>query len=211
MIVIYRQLGYIQTTNIGYDRENLVYIPIEGELAKKYPLFKKEAEGLPGVLSVSRMRNSPTVIQHHTGSISWPGKDPNLSFPFADEIVGYDFVRTLRLQLKEGRDFSRDFPTDSVGFLLNETAVDKIGLKDPIGQTLVWGNHPGKVIGVLKDFHFSSMHTTIDPLIVRHHPGAHRSGQDKRSPCGAGETRQSAESPIPIHLPIFRRRVQQAV
>lgn len=166
MIVIYRQLGYIQTTNIGYDRENLVYIPIEGELAKKYPLFKEQAQTLPGVLSVSRMRNSPTVIEHHNGSISWPGKDPNQSFPFADEIVGYDFVRTLRLQLKEGRDFSRDFPTDSAGFLLNETAVEKIGLKDPIGQPLVWGIHPGKVIGVLKDFHFSSMHTQIGPLIV---------------------------------------------
>jgi ABC-type antimicrobial peptide transport system permease subunit len=166
MIVIYRQLGYIQTMNIGYDRENLVYIPIEGELVKKYPLFKEQARALPGVLSVSRMRNSPTVIEHHTGSISWPGKDPNLSFSFADEVVGYDFVKTLRLQLKEGRDFSRDFPTDSAGFLLNETAVDRIGLKDPIGQTLVWGNHPGKVIGVLKDFHFSSMHTQIDPLIV---------------------------------------------
>ncbi|WP_431216694.1 FtsX-like permease family protein [Puia sp. P3] len=167
MIVIYRQLGYIQTKNIGYDRENLVYLPIEGELTKKYPLFKEQALALPGILSVSKMRNSPTVIQHHTGSISWPGKDPNLAVPFADEVVGYDFAKTLRLQLKEGRDFSRDFPTDSMGFLLNETAVDKIGLKDPVGQSLVWGNHPGRIVGVLKDFHFSSMHSSIDPLVVR--------------------------------------------
>ncbi|MBS1603653.1 MAG: ABC transporter permease [Bacteroidetes bacterium] len=167
MIVIYRQLDYIQKTNIGYDRENLVYIPIEGELAKNYALFKEQARDLPGVLSVSRMRNTPTVIEHHTGSIGWPGKDPNSSFPIADEIVGYDLVKTLRLQLKEGRDFSRDYPTDSVGFLLNETAVGKMGLKDPIGHTLFWGNRQGKVIGVLKDFHFSSMHTPIDPLIVR--------------------------------------------
>jgi len=167
MIVIYRQLDYIQTTNIGYDRENLVYIPIEGELIKKYSLFKEEAQQMPGILSVSKMRNSPTMISHHTGTISWPGKDPNQSFPFADGIVGYDFVRTLRLQLKEGRDFSRDYPTDSIGFLLNETAVEKIGLKNPIGQTIVWGNHSGKVIGVLKDFHFSSLHSSIDPLIMR--------------------------------------------
>jgi len=167
MIVIYRQLDFIRTKNIGYDRENLVYMPIEGELAKKYPLFKQQAQALPGILSVSKMRNSPTVIQHHNGSISWPGKDPNLAAPFADEIVGYDFAKTLRLQLKEGRDFSRAFPTDSVGFLLNETAVDKIGLKDPVGQTLVWGNHPGKIVGVLKDFHFSSMHSSIEPLVVR--------------------------------------------
>jgi len=167
MIVIYRQLGYIQTTNIGYDRENLVYIPIEGELATKYPLFKDQAQNLPGILSVSKMRNSPTVIVHHTGSISWPGKDPNQAFRTADEVVGYDFAKTLRLKIAEGRDFSRDFPTDSTGFLLNETAVRQIGLANPVGQTLVWGNHPGKVIGVLKDFHFNSMHSQIDPLIVR--------------------------------------------
>lgn len=167
MIVIYRQLNYIQTKNIGYDRENLVYIPEEGELATKYELFKEEATKIPGILAMSKMRNSPTVISHHNGSIGWPGKDPNLVVHFADEVVAYDFVKTLGLQLKEGRDFSKDYPTDSLGFLLNETAVQKIGLQNPVGQTILWGNHPGKVIGVLRDFHFSSMHNSIDPLIVR--------------------------------------------
>jgi hypothetical protein len=167
MIVIYRQLDFIQKKNIGYDRENLVYLPIEGELATKYALFKEEAGRLPGILSISKMRNSPTVISHHNGSVGWPGKDPNLVVHFADEVVGYDFVRTLKLQLKGGRDFSREYPTDSTGFMLNETAVSKIGLKDPVGQTILWGNHSGKIVGVLKDFHFSSMHSTIEPLIVR--------------------------------------------
>ncbi|HEY6899844.1 MAG TPA: FtsX-like permease family protein, partial [Puia sp.] len=167
MIVVYRQLDYIQTKNIGYDRDHLVYIPIEGELIKKYTAFKEEVGKLPGVLAVSKMRNSPTFIQHHTGSISWPGKDPNQAARFADGIVGYDFVKTLRLQLKEGRDFSKDYPTDSTGFLLNETAVNRIGLKNPIGATLSWGDRTGKVIGVLKDFHINSMHSTIDPLILR--------------------------------------------
>ncbi|HMI59910.1 MAG TPA: FtsX-like permease family protein, partial [Puia sp.] len=167
MIVIYRQLNYIQTKNIGYDRENLVYIPVEGELSTKYQLFKEEAVKVPGVLAMSKMRNSPTVISHHNGSVGWPGKDPNLVVHFADEIVAYDFVKTLGLQLKEGRDFSKDYPTDSTGFLLNETAVQKIGLQDPVGQTIQWGNRPGKIVGVIRDFHFNSMHNSIDPLIVR--------------------------------------------
>ncbi|MBS1661889.1 MAG: ABC transporter permease [Bacteroidetes bacterium] len=167
MIVVYKQLDYIQTKNIGYDRDNLVYIPIEGELTKKYTTFKDETEKITGVVSVSKMRNSPTIIQHHTGSIGWPGKDPNQVVRFADGIVGYDFVKTLRLQLKEGRDFSKDYPTDSTSFLLNETAVSKIGLKNPIGSTLSWGERTGKVIGVLKDFHINSMHSTIEPVILR--------------------------------------------
>jgi ABC-type antimicrobial peptide transport system permease subunit len=167
MIVIYRQMNYIQTKNIGYNRENLLYIPIEGELIKNYSLFKQEAGKLPGILTISKMRNSPTVIEHHTGSIEWSGKDPNLMVSFADAVVGYDFVKTLNLELKEGRDFSKDFGTDSASFILNETAVDKIGYQDPIGKTISWGNRKGTIIGVLKDFHFNSMHHTIDPLIMR--------------------------------------------
>ncbi|MFI5193102.1 MAG: ABC transporter permease [Chitinophagales bacterium] len=167
MIVIYRQVNYIQTTNLGYDRENLLYIPIEGELVKKFELFKEEAGKIPGILNISKMRNSPTIIEHHNGSISWPGKDPNSQLSFADAVVGYDFVKTLKLKMAEGRDFSRDYAGDSTSFILNETAVNKIGYKNPVGQTVIWGKHPGKIIGVLKDFHFSSMHEAIDPLIVR--------------------------------------------
>ena len=166
-IVIYKQLHYIQTKNLGYDRENLVYIPIEGDLVKNYAAFKEDAGKMPGILSVSKMRNSPTVIEHHTGSISWPGKDPNLAISFADGVVGYDFVKTMKLQITDGRDFSREYGTDSTSYLLNETAANKIGLKNMVGQTISWGNRPGKVIGILKDFHFNSMHQAIDPLIMR--------------------------------------------
>ncbi len=167
MIVVYKQLNYIQTKNLGYDRDNLVYIPIEGDLVKNYELFKQQALSNTAIVNVSKMRNSPTAIFHHTTSISWPGEDPNLTVSFADGVVGYDFVKTMNVQLQSGRDFSKDYATDSVGFLLNETAVNKIGLKDPVGKTIKWGGHEGKVIGVMKDFHFNSLHETIEPLIMR--------------------------------------------
>lgn len=167
MLVIYRQLNYIQTTHIGYDRENLVYIPLEGELVKNYQTFKTRAENSTEILSVSKMRNSPTVIEHHVNDIGWPGKDPNLMVSFADAVVGYDFVETLKLQLKDGRDFSRAFGADSAAYLLNETAVERMGLSSAIGQTVEWGNRPGKIIGVLRDFNFASFHQAIEPLIVR--------------------------------------------
>jgi hypothetical protein len=167
MIVIYRQMDYIQSKNLGYDRENLIYIPIEGDLVKNYGLFKQEAGKVPGVLNVSKMRNSPTVIEHHTGSISWAGKDPNLTVSFADAVVGYDFAKTMNLKLKEGRDFSKDFRTDSTSYLINETALERIGYTDPIGKIVDWGNRKGQIIGVLEDFHFNSMHQAIEPLIVR--------------------------------------------
>jgi ABC-type lipoprotein release transport system permease subunit len=166
MVVIYRQVQYVQNKDLGYDRENLVYLPLEGELIKKYDLFKDEAAKTPGVASVSRMKESPTVIGHTNGDIGWSGKDPALTTAFSDAAVGYDFVKTLKLHLKEGRDFSKEF-ADSASYLLNEAAVKKIGYQDPVGKPLWWGSKKGTIIGVLKDFHFNSMHTAIEPLVLR--------------------------------------------
>ncbi|NII26895.1 FtsX-like permease family protein [Pseudoflavitalea sp. X16] len=167
MIVIYRQMEYAQSKNLGYDRENLVYIPLEGDLAKNYSVFKDEAGKLPGALNITKMRETPTVIAHHIGDVSWPGKDPNLVTSIADAIVGYDFVKTMNLELVEGHDFMKGVATDSTGFLLNEMAIQKMGLKDPVGQTITWGERKGMIIGVLKDFHFNSMHQAIEPLVIR--------------------------------------------
>ena len=190
-VVIFKQMQYVQNKNLGYNRDNLLYIPIEGALIKKYDVFKQAALRNTSIADVSKMRNTPTVIEHHTNSISWPGKDPNLNVPFADGVVGYDFVKTMKLTMLSGRDFSRDY-NDSTSFLLNETAVNKIGFKDPVGKTISWGSHRGTVVGVIKDFHFNSLHEKIEPLIVR---------LDENWPWGtilvrtkAGETKQAIAS-----------------
>jgi ABC-type antimicrobial peptide transport system permease subunit len=167
MIVIFRQINYTQTKNLGYDRENLLYIPLEGDLVKNYALFKEEAGKFGGIVSISKMKESPTVIGHRITDVGWAGKDPGLNTSFADATVGYDFVKTMHLKMKEGHDFSRDFGTDSTGYIVNETAVKKIGYQNPIGQPLSWGDQHGKIIGVLKDFHFNSLHEAIEPLIIR--------------------------------------------
>jgi putative ABC transport system permease protein len=167
MIVMYRQTSYIQTKNLGYNRENLLYIPIEGDLTAKYDLLKNEAMKRPGIISVSQMRESPTQIGHHINDVDWAGKDPGLVTSFANTAVGYDFVKTMKLQLSEGRDFDRSFGTDSIGYLINETALAKIGYKNPVGKPLSWGQHKGTIVGVLNDFHFTTMHQAIEPLIIR--------------------------------------------
>jgi len=74
----------------------------------------------------------------------------------------------MNIRILKGRDFSKDFATDSVGYLLNEQALKKIGYKDPIGKTLTFWGKKGKIIGVLKDFHFNSLHVPVNALIIRH-------------------------------------------
>lgn len=166
-IVVSKQVNYIQTVNLGYDRENLLYVPLEGDLLPKYTLFKNQVSNMPGITDVTRITDNPTEINNGTGGVEWEGKDPNNPVEFTQSAVGYDFVKTMRLQLAKGRDFSKDFATDSVGYLLNESAVKVIGFKDPIGKPLTFWGKPGTIIGVLKDFHFNSMHTQINPMVLR--------------------------------------------
>lgn len=166
-IVISRQVDYAQKINLGYDRENLIYIPLDGDLSGKYALLKEGASRMPGIVSVTRMTQPPTSLENGTYGVDWDGKDPNAKPMFSNASVGYDFVKTLKLELVAGRDFSKEYVTDSVGYLLNEEALKKVGYKDPIGRRFnMWGRN-GTIVGILKDFHLKSIHDPIRPLIVQ--------------------------------------------
>jgi hypothetical protein len=109
----------------------------------------------------------PTQIENGSGGVEWEGKDPNVKPMFTQAAVGYDFVKTLNLKVLQGRDFSKDYATDSSNYILNEAALQKIGYKDPIGKPLTFWDKKGSIIAVLKDFHFNSIHQPINPLIIR--------------------------------------------
>ena len=166
-VVVYRQLQYIQTKNLGYDRENLINIPGVGEIASKYPTFKQELLRLPGIQSVTHMMTSPLENGNTTDGVHWEGKDPSLAIQFSNTVVGYDFAKTFKVKLIQGRDFSPEFGTDSSNYLINQAAAKRIGYKEPVGQPLTFGKRPGKIVGVMEDFHFQSLHVAIRPLIIR--------------------------------------------
>jgi len=123
---------------------------------------------MPGIRHVTRMSDAPISFGSTTGGVHWDGKDPNLNIEFNQISVGYDFVSTMQLKLVKGRDFSHDFTTDTNNYLINETALKRIGYANPIGRNLdLWQGKNGKIVGILKDFHFNSLHDPIQPLIVR--------------------------------------------
>jgi ABC-type antimicrobial peptide transport system permease subunit len=191
-IVVKRQVHYIQTMNLGYDRENLIYIPLEGELTSKYTLFKNQARNMAGIQNVTRMTQNPTQIENGTGGVDWEGKNPTSGIEFTWSNVGYDFTTTLHSQLVEGRDFSKDFPTDSVGYIINETALKITGYKNPIGKPFTFWGKKGTIIGVLKDFHFNSVHTPINPLVVS--LGEENTWGEALVRTKAGQTKQALAS-----------------
>jgi len=166
-IIISRQITYIQSINLGFDRENLVYVPLEGNLIKNYEVFKDEALKMPGIKSITRSSSPPTQMTSSTVGVEWEGKMPGTSISFSDAIVGYDFTNTVKLKMAAGRDFSRSFATDSDAYIINETAAKRLGYPDPIGRSLTMWGTKGKIIGVVKDFHSSSLHDQIKPLILR--------------------------------------------
>ena len=165
-IYISRQIDYVQHINLGYDRDNLLYIPLEGNLSDKYSLFKEELEQDPSIQGVSRCSDEPTSLGNGTFSVLWDGKDPNSSPMFTTMSVGYDFVRTMNLKLVAGRGLSRSFASDSSGFLVNESALALMKYKDPLGKPLSLWEQKGQIVGLLKDFHFTSLHDPIKPLII---------------------------------------------
>jgi ABC-type antimicrobial peptide transport system permease subunit len=169
-IVITRQTNFVQTMNLGYDRENLIYIRIEGELSKKekYLLFKKMASPMPGIAMVDRTTEVPHSMDFLVtdDEITWQGKPKNSTVGVKPASVGFDFIRMMKMQVVQGRDFSRQIASDSNdAYIINEEAVREMGMKNPIGQWVAAWSKKGHIIGVLKDFHAQSLHETIKPVL----------------------------------------------
>ncbi len=166
MMVISRQVTFLQTANLGFDREDLLYTPVQGDLAQKFAAFKTQLQSMPGIKAVARTDQPPQDVGAHAYDMEWEGKDPTIRTVVIHTTVGYDYIKMLNLQLLAGRDFSPAFPTDTAAYIINETALRLIGYKDPIGRPLsIFGQHY-HIIGVVKDFHFKSLHDPIEPLLI---------------------------------------------
>jgi ABC-type antimicrobial peptide transport system permease subunit len=121
---------------------------------------------MPGVETVTRMGQTPTAMSNSTLDVSWPGKDPHVEVDFMQVPVGYDFLKTLKVKLLAGREFSSAF-ADSTSYLVNETAVRTMGIQDdPIGKQVTFLGKTGQIVGVIQDFHLKSLHEQIPPLLV---------------------------------------------
>jgi putative ABC transport system permease protein len=171
MIVISRQVDFIQNKNLGYQRNNLIYLPLAGNSATNFDAFKNEALQIPGIIDISKMSQRPVQIENTTGAVRWEGKEPDTKPNFTQAAVGYDFTKTIRATMLYGRDFSHEF-ADSASYIINEQALKIIGYKNPIGMPLTFWGKEGTIIGVVKDFHFNSLHVPINPMILRLKTGA---------------------------------------
>ncbi len=164
VLVIYKQIDFLQTQNLGYDRENVIYFPMEGKAEQSRETFLAEMRKIPGVIAASSIQES-MVGGGNTANISWAGKDPEDRTPFAMRATNYDIMEMLDFKLAEGRFFSRDH-NDSLKVIFNEAGIKAMGMSDPIGKTIGLGGpyEHLEIVGVVKDFHFESLHVKVMPM-----------------------------------------------
>ncbi|MFC0771793.1 ABC transporter permease [Terrimonas alba] len=170
-IVVYKQMNYVQKKNLGLDRSRLIYMPVEGDLVKNYENFKLESMSSGHIENISFCGTEPTNVGWWSPGMQWEGKDPEDKTLFAQVEVSYDFLKTMKIDLVEGRDFSPLLPTDSTNFIINEAAAKYMKMQHPVGASFSHGNMKGKIIGLVKDYHFRSLHNAIAPAFINLAPG----------------------------------------
>jgi len=165
VLVVYKQIKFIQNKNLGFDKDNVIYFDMEGRVAENRDVFLLEVKNIPGIVNASSTAFNILGLHNITGGVSWEGKNPNDIIDFHMQIVNYDFIETHGIEMKEGRAFSKDFGSDNSNIVCNETAIKIIGLKDPIGKVInLWGKNR-QIIGITKDFHFESLYKKVNPLL----------------------------------------------
>jgi putative ABC transport system permease protein len=161
-IIIFRQLDYLQNKNLGFDKEQAVVVSVEDSQAQKaYPALKTEFLGNSAIISVSAGTNVPGMSINHDQFLP-EGRTEKESIGHI--LVDHDYVKALGLTIKEGRDFSRAYGDSPAGVhLINEAAEQMLGWESPLGKKLT---EKGRIIGVVKNFHFLSKYQKIDPLVI---------------------------------------------
>ena len=175
-IVVSRQIGYMQNKKLGFDREHVVYLPIREDLAEKYETLKTELVNKAGIMNVAASSSLPTSgVILTTDKVSWEGKNPEDNVVLEVTSTGYDFIETFDMEMVEGRSFSKEFVTDEEeAVVINETAKKIIGMEEPVGKQLIFGDSATTIIGVVRDYHFKSLHSEIEPLLMAIVPSLYR-------------------------------------
>ncbi len=166
--VVYQQIQYTQDKHLGYNRDNVLLIEKEGkmETPESAQTFLAEMKRIPGVQGATSVDNTMTHSDWRTNSVEWPGKDPEDRTAFEIIQVDYDAIELLGMEMADGRTFSREFGSDTTAIIFNEAAIKHMGIENPVGMQLeMWGGSP-EIIGVVKDFHYESLHEEVDPLIM---------------------------------------------
>jgi putative ABC transport system permease protein len=170
--VVFQQLRYIQQKSLGFNKDHIINMAYTGTLTKQYESFRNEILKNSAVKEIGRSSRIPSgrLLDESNAAVMNGGTMQPIKIDLKFITTDYGFIPTYGMQMAAGRNFSRAFLTDTANYIINETAVQQLGWKtadNALGKDLSYGNVKGKVIGVVKDFHFESLHQKIIPLLFQ--------------------------------------------
>ena len=171
VLIIYKQVEYVQTRNQGYQKDNILYFETAGTFKNRLEFVLAGLRKVPGILNASSInRELLGDLSYTTGYFSWEGRDPKEVIKFQRADVNAGLIETLGIKMASGRTFSTKFGSDTSKIIINETGIKAMRLKNPIGKMFnLWGTEM-QIIGVVKDFHFESFHQKVKPMFIRYKP-----------------------------------------
>ena len=171
-LVATRQLTFMRSADLGYNKHNLLHIPLRGNLNQEYDLLKQSFEEHPGVLNTTASMEPPYRIGSNSSGIDWEGKDPELNVLVSFTGVHHNFTETMGITLQAGRDFSDEYPSDMyhddtlANFIINGTLAEIIGKEEIVGMDLRFMGIHGQVVGLMEDYHFKPLGDEIEPMAL---------------------------------------------
>jgi putative ABC transport system permease protein len=164
-IIVYQQIQHAKDRPIGYQRNNLISVGMAREVKQHFDAVRSELKTSGAVEEAAASVSPLTGVWNTNGGFEWEGKDPNLAIDFPNNAVTHDFGKTVRWSMKNGRDFSREFATDSLAFIINESAVKFLGFENPVGKILKWDDQSFTIIGVIEDIMQESPFYPVRPTL----------------------------------------------
>jgi len=168
-VFMYLQLKHLQNKDLGFDKKNLLCIPLADGMKPKYYSLKNELLKESLIEGVTASRSNPVRIGSNSGGAEWEGKDPEKHVLIGTNAVDYDYLETMKMELASGRNFSREYLSDLVkdttgNFLVNEEVVKIMGVDDAVGKSFNFMGLRGRIVGVMKNFNFKGADQPIEPI-----------------------------------------------
>lgn len=169
-LVVSYQLDYVREIDLGYEKDKIIRVNLSGNSNSNFSVFRNELIKNENIIDVSRSNRRMTSTSNSTEGFTWPGKNPHTRIRMNFAFTDYHFINTMGLKLIAGKNFSKKYirhTKENNEVILNEEAVRRTGLKDPVGKAFNWGSkHKGIIKGVVKDFHYSSLKNKIIPMVI---------------------------------------------
>jgi len=185
VLVVYKQIDYVQSKNLGYNRNNVIHFGIQvknngdstffdlgGACDRAVSGFLTRVRSLPNVVSAANYYHDVVGQHGELGGVDWRPGDEDNQKGFSNLEVGFDFIETLGIEMKEGRSYDKALTGEKKKIVFNQAAIDMMGLKDPVGKTIrLWGEEK-QIIGVTKNFNFESLFEELKPCLLQLEPRA---------------------------------------